>query len=75
MSEHWHEVAAHGRHRIVAFDPDPDPDASAHYAVTTAEGAVLRRDLSLPEARIWLEHFTKQDARRDSPARAWRRTR
>lgn len=75
MSERWHEVLASGRHRIVAFDRDIDPDASTHYAVTTCDGAVLRRDLSLPEARIWLEHFTQQGASVRSPVSMHRRAR
>lgn len=75
MSEHWHEVLASGRHRIVAFGQDIDPDASTHYAVTTCDGAVLRRDLSLSEARLWLEHFTQQDANARPPVHMRRHTR
>jgi hypothetical protein len=55
MSGPWHEVAARGRCRIVAFESDAG--SPARYAVTTCDGAWLRRDLRLSEAHIWLEHF------------------
>lgn len=73
MSGRWHEVAADGRHRIVAFDPDTG--TATHYAVTTCDGAVLRRELSLPEARAWLEHFARQDPHPHPPASMRRRAR
>ncbi|RDZ28730.1 hypothetical protein [Lysobacter silvisoli] len=57
MNEYRHHVLTRGRYQIVALTPDEryeDDDIYA-YAVMSSSGVKLRQELTLSDARNWLE--------------------
>lgn len=75
VAESSHLVLASGPYRILALSQarDADPETAASYAVATADGAILRRDLTLYEAQAWLDRLLEGDATPLPPVPARRR--
>ena len=63
MAEFSHPVLVRGAYQIVALmqASDHDPNNIAGYTVSRASGAILRQDLTLYEARAWLELLLEDD--------------
>ena len=74
VAEYRHPVLAKGQYQIVALAraTDSDADIIARYAVATIAGDILRQDLTLFEARAWLELQLEGEAIGKPPARTRR---
>lgn len=70
MTGSSHCVLVEGRYQIVAssHQPDQGPHGLFAYAVATLDGARLRQQLSLDDARAWLQMLLDDDARAAAPA-------
>ncbi len=81
MTEYTHQVLIKGNYQIVAVTQDEqyDPGEIISYAVLTMAGARLCRDMSLEDARIWMDRRVEEEnlQRIEAPdrARALRRRR
>lgn len=63
VAEYRHPVLAKGQYQIVALMQAPSYEPGiANHAVATLAGAILRQDLSLFEARAWLELLLEGEA-------------
>lgn len=61
MTEHSATVYRNGHYRVVEWD-DPDGDESSRrYVVVDANGAPLRYELTLEDAKAWLEIRLQQE--------------
>ena len=71
VAEYRHPVLLNGQYQIVALAQAGGTDAGviAHYAVATSAGAILRQDLTLFEARTWLQLLLADEAIAKPPAR------
>ena len=63
MTEYTHQVFIKGNYQIVAVTQDEqyDPGEITSYAVLTLAGARLRQDMSLEDARIWMDLRIEQE--------------
>ncbi len=63
MTEYTHQVFIKGNYKIVAVTQDEqyDPGEITSYAVLTLAGARLRQDMSLEDARIWMDLRIEQE--------------
>ena len=63
MLEFSHPLFIKGRYRVVALTEDQqyDEDKIMAYAVLNASGAKLRHELSLDEAKAWMEKLVEED--------------
>ncbi|MGH8109796.1 MAG: hypothetical protein ACREO1_13890 [Arenimonas sp.] len=63
MLEFSHPIFIKGRYRVVALTEDQqyDEDKIMAYAVLNATGAKLRHELSLEDAKAWMEKLVKED--------------
>lgn len=74
MTEYTHPILIKGNYQVVAVTQDEqyDPGDVASYAVQTMAGARLRQDLSLEDARIWMDKLIEEEnlRRTETPVRA-----
>ena len=81
MTEYCHPVQLRDRYQIVALTPEPDFDPAdiTGYAVLSPGGARLRHELTLEQARLWVDGLLQQEEqqlpRPLPPGRAARRRR
>ena len=63
VTEYTHQVLIKGNYQIVAVTQDEqyDPGEITSYAVLTLAGARLRQDMSLEDARIWMDLRIEQE--------------
>lgn len=63
MLEYSHPIFIKSRYRVVALTEDQqyDEDKVMAYAVLNASGAKLRHELSLDEAKAWMEKLVEED--------------
>ncbi|KRA20923.1 MULTISPECIES: hypothetical protein [unclassified Lysobacter] len=68
MSEYQHHVLTRGHYHIVALtrDQEFENDDIYAYAVMSSSGVKLRQELSLSDARNWIDDRIEQD--RGSPS-------
>lgn len=66
MTEYTHPVLIKGNYQVVAVTQDEqyDPDEITSYAVLTMAGARLRQDMSLEDARIWMDKLMEEEGLR-----------
>jgi hypothetical protein len=62
--DYTHQVLVKGNYQVVAFTADPqyDPADITAYAVLNLAGDRLRQDLSLEQARFWLDTLVEKEA-------------
>ena len=74
MTEHRHPLLIKGRYQVVALTPEPefDPGEISGYAVVNSSGAKLRHELSLDDAKAWMEKQVAEEepSQIDPPTRA-----
>ena len=74
MTEYTHPILIKGNYQVVAVTQDEqyDPGDVTSYAVQTMAGARLRKDLSLEDARIWMDRLSEEEnlQRTEAPVRA-----
>lgn len=74
MTEYAHPILIKGNYQVVALTQDEqyDPGDVTSYAVHTMAGARLRKDLSLEDARIWMDRLIEEEnlQRTEAPVRA-----
>ena len=72
MTEYTHPVLIKGNYQVVAVTQDEqyDPGDITSYAVLTMAGARLRQDMTLEDARIWMDKLIEEEnlRRSDAPA-------
>ncbi|ALN63579.1 hypothetical protein GLA29479_2713 [Lysobacter antibioticus] len=63
MNEYRHHILTRGRYQIVALTPDPqfESDDIYAYAVMSSSGLKMRQELTLTDARNWLEFWIEQE--------------
>ena len=63
MLEFSHPIFIKGRYRVVALTEDQqyDEDKIMAYAVLNSAGAKLRHELSLDDAKAWMEKLVEED--------------
>ena len=63
MLEFSHPIFIKGRYRVVALTEDQpfDEDKIMAYAVLNSAGAKLRHELSLDDAKSWMEKLVEED--------------
>lgn len=63
MYEYSHPIFIKGRYRVVALTEDQEynEDKILAYAVLNASGAKLRHELSLIDAKEWMEKLVEED--------------
>ncbi|HEY0660845.1 MAG TPA: hypothetical protein VGD21_05960 [Lysobacter sp.] len=73
MTEHGHSILVNGNYQVVALTPEEalDPDRVLAYGVWTLSGVRIRRELSLDDARAWMDRLVaeEQGVVSDSPPR------
>lgn len=71
VMEYMHPVLIKGNYQVVALtrEQEYDPGEVTAYAVLNSTGARLRQDLSLEEARIWVDTLIEEEKvlRADDP--------
>ena len=74
VTEYTHPVLIKGNYQVVAVTQDEqyDPGDVISYAVQTMAGARLRQDMSLEDARIWMDQRIEEEIlqRVEAPVRA-----
>jgi hypothetical protein len=74
VTEYTHPILIKGNYQVVAMTQDEqyDPGEVTSYAVQTMTGARLRKDLSLEDARIWIDRLIEEEnlQRAEAPVRA-----
>lgn len=71
MTEYSHPILVRGRYQIVALTDEAqfDPADVTGYAVLSPAGAKLRHELSLEDARLWVDRLIEEETiQRDDPA-------
>ncbi len=63
MQEFSHPIFIKGQYRVVALTEDQhyDEDRIMAYAVFNSSGAKLRHELSLDDAKAWMEKRVEED--------------
>jgi hypothetical protein len=63
MLEYSHPIFMKGRYRVVALSQNEeyDEDNITAYAVLNSSGAKLRHELSLIDAKEWMEKLVEED--------------
>ncbi len=63
MTEYTHPVLIKDNYQVVAVTQDEqyDPGDITGYAVLTTAGARLRQDMSLEDARTWMDKRIEED--------------
>ncbi|CAD1793318.1 hypothetical protein XSP_002595 [Xanthomonas euroxanthea] len=63
MDEYQHTVLTRGGYRVVAITREDTyaPDAVVAYAVVTDAGTRLTPDLSLDQARVWIDSLVESE--------------
>lgn len=61
MTIHSAPVLIKDPYRIVAVMADDDRDRIIGYAILNAAGARLRQELTLDDARVWMERYIDED--------------
>ncbi len=63
MTEYTHPVLIKGNYQVVAVTQDEqyDPGDITGYAVLTTAGARLRQDMTLEDARIWMDKRIEEE--------------
>ena len=63
MTEYTHPVLIKDNYQVVAVTQDEqyDPGDITGYAVLTTPGARLRQDMSLEDARTWMDKRIEED--------------
>ncbi|KGE51602.1 hypothetical protein WCN79_13605 [Xanthomonas axonopodis pv. vasculorum] len=64
MDEYQHTVLTRGRYRVVAMTRDEvyAPDAVVACAVVTDAGTRLTPDLSLDQAKVWIDSLVESES-------------
>jgi hypothetical protein len=64
MLEYSHPIFIKGRYRVVALSQSEqyDEDSITAYAVLNSSGAKLRHELSLIDAKEWMEKLVEEDS-------------
>ncbi|MCC4600205.1 hypothetical protein JWH11_09825 [Xanthomonas melonis] len=64
MDEYQHTVLSRGGYRVVAITRDEvyAPDAVVAYAVVTDAGTRITPDLSLDQARLWVDSLVESES-------------
>ena len=74
VTEYTHPVLIKGNYQVVAVTQDEqyDPGDITGYAVLTMAGAKLRQDMTLEDARIWMDKRIEEEnlQRAEAPVRA-----
>ena len=72
VTEYTHSVLIRGNYQIVAVTQDEqyDPGGITGYAVLTTAGAKLREDMTLEDARIWIDKLIEDERLRLAEPRA-----
>lgn len=74
VTEYTHPVLIKGNYQVVAVTQDEQygPGDITGYAVLTMAGARLRQDMSLEDARIWMDQRLEEEnlQRVEAPVRA-----
>jgi hypothetical protein len=67
MLEYSHPIFIKGRYRVVALTENQEfnEDQIMAYAVLNSSGAKLRHELSLEDARVWMERLVEEDNNQD----------
>lgn len=63
MLEYSHPIFIKGRYRVVALSENPEynEDNIIAYAVLNSTGAKIRHELSLIDAKEWMEKLVEED--------------
>lgn len=62
MNIHDVPVLSEGRYRIVPVSADEKaPDRSTAYAILDTAGTRLRRELTLDDAKAWVERYVEEE--------------
>jgi len=66
MTEYCHPVQCRDRYQIVALSPEPDFDPAdvTGYAVLSPTGAKLRHEVTLEQARLWVDGLLQEEGHR-----------
>lgn len=69
MNEYRHHIQTRGHYQIVALtrDADYEEDDIYAYAVLSSSGLKLRQELTLSDARLWLEQWERELASSGAP--------
>lgn len=61
--EYSHPMLTRGRYQVVALSTEQvyDPGDTSGYAVLNSAGAKLRHELTLDEARAWLDKLAEEE--------------
>ena len=73
MTEYSHPLFIKGHYQVVALTPEEEYDSErVAYAVLNSAGAKLRHELTLDNAKAWVETLIEQEhlATPESPVRA-----
>ncbi len=74
VTEYTHPILIKGNYQVVAVTQDEqyDPGDITGYAVLTTAGAKLRQDMTLEDARIWVDKLIEDEnlQRTGTPVRA-----
>lgn len=74
MKEFRHPILIKGRYHVAALTPKEefDPGEITGYAVLNSAGAKLRHELTLDDAKAWVERLAGEEGleRTDPPTRA-----
>ncbi|WP_349791680.1 hypothetical protein ABQY74_012645 [Xanthomonas sp. WHRI 7064] len=64
MDEYQHTVLTRGGYRVVAITREDTyaPDAVVAYAVVTDAGTRITPDLSLDQARVWIDSLVESES-------------
>ncbi|KFA25814.1 hypothetical protein FQK02_08970 [Xanthomonas vasicola] len=64
MDEYQHTVLTRGGYRVVAITRDEvyAPDAIVAYAVVTNAGTRITPDLSLDQAKVWIDSLLESES-------------
>ena len=71
MTEYSHQMLVRGHYQVVALSQEPDFDADAitGYAVVSSSGARLRYEVTLEQARLWVDQLIEDEELRQAEPR------
>lgn len=61
MTDYSHPLFTKGHYQVVALTPEYEPERVFAYAVLNSAGAKLRHELTLDDAKAWVEALIEKD--------------